>query len=861
MASPTRRALLCAQNPRVVTGIDFVQVVDPTTQTELQVFFVIDPDQLVPPLATGPYPATVNGLTVTITAVYGGAAVPISTLRWAKVTLDPLGAATRVCLDIVVAEPGGFEPYRLTITHSPGPGKPNQIDTFSGTVVFDFKQGCPTGADCEATQDCPVDPGVDFPVDYLARDFSSLSRALLDFAAQRYPDWKEPIPADIGGMLLEIMAALGDEFAWTQDRFDAETRFGSATQRASLHALARLVDYEPGRGQPAHGEVDLEAIAGGTLAADAVFWAAGPAESLVPFSLDAAIWVHPFWNSLKRHNPNPSITCLPAGQTSVLVVAGDPGPGGTPPDPANPGNPMSVATFLTGRRMMLLSDPTDAAEGRKAWPVTITGVDVLSDPLILTGGGQPTPVLRLSWADAEATPFDLPVDGLTAALNVGLVTAGQPVTAYARAGADPDIATAWAGQSDELRYRLLGLDRLIEREGPYVGDTGNLRSVVARLGLLATESGSLRFNGAGEPRLTITQLKAPAGFPTPLPADLAGLMALFVADPAEDWSYVDDLLSNRGSGTIFTVEPGMWRRIETHHLPTGDLGFAGYAVDSGWTVVFGFGGFGEAPADGALLRLDYHTDPGLAGNIASETLGLSWPKGPAPDPLFAGLIDKATNPLAFSNATGEESASSIRLGAPNEYRAQPLRAVRPEDYSNIIERLPWVQRANATTRWTGSWPTDFVAVDPHESIAITDAQRVALAAEIDCIRLVTRDARVADPDYVDIDIEVDVCIAAGFYTGDVLKRLRAALAARGFFDPDHFTFGSPLVRSALEAAAQDVAGVAHVDAIRIHVHGQGPWRDFTEDQLAAAPDQIIRLVDDPDRSTLGLLTVAATGTM
>ena len=31
------------------------------------------------------------------------------------------------------------------------------------------------------------------------------------------------------------------------------------------------------------------------------------------------------------------------------------------------------------------------------------------------------------------------------------------------------------------------------------------------------------------------------------------------------------------------------------------------------------------------------------------------------------------------------------------------RAVRPEDYSQIIERMPFVQRASSTTRWTGSW--------------------------------------------------------------------------------------------------------------------------------------------------------------
>ena len=229
-------ACCAAQSPRVLTGIDFVQVVNPAVQTRLRVFFLIEPDDVTPVLVT---PATLvnaaNGATdiqVSITPLTAGSApVEVTRKDWRRVTLDSL---TRICLEVVVAAPGGFEPYRLTLTHVPPALGPNQLDPFSSSVVFDFKQACETGFDCEHHRGCPHDPGVDFPVDYLARDFGSLRRALLDFAAQRHPDWREPIVADMGVMMLEIMAALGDEFAYAQDRYDAETRFGSATQRASL---------------------------------------------------------------------------------------------------------------------------------------------------------------------------------------------------------------------------------------------------------------------------------------------------------------------------------------------------------------------------------------------------------------------------------------------------------------------------------------------------------------------------------------------------------------------------------------------------------------------------------------------------
>lgn len=854
-ARESRLGVLCRQSPRVLTGIDFVQVVNPAVQTRLRVFFLIEPDDVTPALAT---PAVIlnaaNGapaLRVSITPLtVGSSPIEVTSKDWRRVTLDSL---SRICLEIVVAAPGGFEPYWLTLAHVPPALGPNQLDPFSSSVVFDFKQACETGFDCEHHRGCPHDPGVDFPVDYLARDFGSLRHALLDFAAQRHPDWREPIVADMGVMMLEIMAALGDEFAYAQDRYDAETRFGSATQRVSLFSHAGLVEYRPDVGRPAGGEVVVTASAGGTVPVDAVVHAAGRTLDVVPFSVDANVWVHPFWNSLPVHSPDPEQLCLPAGQTGILLVAGVPPAGGT--------NGLSVTDFLVGRRATLLSDPADPSRPRRAWPVTVAATEQLVDPLILTAG-NPTPVLRLGWAEAAATPFDLPLDGLTVSLNVASVTAGEPVTAYARAGDDGDADSVLGVLPPLVKEKVLRVPRLVEREGPYAATDvkgGTERTVVARAGLKATEATSLRFDAHREPRITVHEVRAPGGFPNPLPTDPATVLALFPDDV--EWQWVPDLLGLDLDSLGFTVEPGMWRTVETHRLPTEDLPFRDYGANSGWTVKFGFGDLGRPPTDGSLLRLRYYTDPGLDGNAASFALALSWPFGPDPDPQLAGFVTAVTNPLPFGNARLEETAGSVRLNAPHHYRAHPRRAVRPEDYSSIIEQLPWVDRAHSTTRWTGSWSTDFVAVDPVASVNITEEQRAELATEIDCIRLAARDARPVDPTYLDIDVEVLVCVASGFYAGHVLERVELALAPPGFFGPANFTFGEPLRRSAIEAAVQDVPGVAHVDGINVRVHGVGDWRPFDEAAILTEPDEIIRMHNDPDRSTLGLLRVRAAGVM
>ena len=854
----SRLGVLCRQAPRVLTGIDFVQVVDPAVQNRLRVFFLIEPDDVTPVLVT---PADLanpgNGATnvdVSITAVHGSAIVEVVTKNWRQVTLDSL---TRICLEITVAAPGGFEPYVLALTHLPSAGGALQLDPFSSSVVFDFKQGCETGVDCEHHPGCPHEPGVDFPVDYLARDFGSLRRAILDFAAQRHPDWRLPIPADFGVMMLEIMAALGDEFSYTQDRYDAETRFGSATQRASLFSHARLVEYRPNVGRPAGGEIVITASAAGTVLVDSRVYAAGRSLAVVPFSIDAPLWVHPYWNSLPVHTPDPEQDCLAAGQTSILVSIGTPPAGSTPPDPNNPGSGLSLPDFLDGRRVMLVSDPTDPSEGRRAWPVTVQSVTEYVDPLILTAGA-PTKVLRLSWEPAAATPFDLQIDGLTVACNVAPVSAGELIVEYARAGTDEDIGSVYAALPPLVMDKLLRLPRLVEREGPYASADGTDRTVVARAGLAATEATSLRFDSGGVPQVTVHELLAPAGFPTPLPSDPAEVLGLF--NLGVEWECVSDLLQLDLDSPGFVVEPGMWRTVETHRLPTSDFAFRDYASDAGWSVKFGFGELGRPPADGTLLRFLYYTDPALEGNVASDAIKLSWPFGPDPDPQLSGFVSTVTNPLPFANALIEETAESIRLNAPQYYRARPRRAVRPEDYRTIIELLPSVDRAYSTTRWTGSWSTDFVAVDPKDSIALTDEQRAELATEIDCIRLAARDAEPVDPTYRDIDLEVLVCVAAGFTVGDVLERVRDRLAPPGFFAPANFTFGEPLRRSAVEAAVQGVQGVAH-GAPHVRVHGVGNWRPFTEAAIAAGADEIIRLQDDPDHSTLGLLRIRAVGVM
>src|SRR5262249_16894960 len=76
------------------------------------------------------------------------------------------------------------------------------------------------------------------------------------------------------------------------------------------------------------------------------------------------------------------------------------------------------------------------------------------------------------------------------------------------------------------------------------------------------------------------------------------------------------------------------------------------------------------------------------------------------------------------------------------------------------------------------------------------------------------DLEIKAPLYVPLEIEIEVCVARDHFRAPVEQALLQALSrrihpdgSRGFFHPDHFTFGQPLYLSRLYAAVEAVEGV------------------------------------------------------
>src|SRR5262249_19370055 len=90
---------------------------------------------------------------------------------------------------------------------------------------------------------CPPPEFVEPEINYLAKDYSSFRRLLLDRLSTLMPDWRERHAADMQVALVEMLAYVGDHLSYFQDAVAAEAYLGTARRRISVRRLARPLDY------------------------------------------------------------------------------------------------------------------------------------------------------------------------------------------------------------------------------------------------------------------------------------------------------------------------------------------------------------------------------------------------------------------------------------------------------------------------------------------------------------------------------------------------------------------------------------------------------------------------------------------
>jgi len=109
--------------------------------------------------------------------------------------------------------------------------------------------------------------GVEIPLDYSTRDYEGYRNDILALAPTLTPEWTDFYPDDIGVVLAEMFAYIGDNLSYYIARAANETYLSTATQRRSVINLGRLMGYELSPATSAIVEMTVTTDAGGLIPA------------------------------------------------------------------------------------------------------------------------------------------------------------------------------------------------------------------------------------------------------------------------------------------------------------------------------------------------------------------------------------------------------------------------------------------------------------------------------------------------------------------------------------------------------------------------------------------------------------------
>ena len=303
------------------------------------------------------------------------------------------------------------------------------------------------------------------------------------------------------------------------------------------------------------------------------------------------------------------------------------------------------------------------------------------------------------------------------------------------------------------------------------------------------------------------------------------------------WTPEQDLLESGESDTVFVVE----------------VEYTGAA-----TLRFGDDVNGLAPQSDTVFVADYRIGNGTAGNVGADSLTY----------LAAAdaRIQSCRNPLPAAGGIDPETNDQIRRRAPQAFLTQE-RAVTMADYAAVTEQNPLVDQAVATLRWTGSWYTVFIAVEPQGAGSLSATLKKALRQNVERYHLAGQDLELDSPQYVPLQIELEICVDPDYFESDVQQSLQQILGSgidssgrKGLFFPDNFTFGQTVYLSPIYAAARSVAGVVAVTANIFQPQGipaTSQFLDAGEIKLGAL--QIAQLANDPSYPNHGQLTLVLEG--
>lgn len=801
--------------------------------------------------------------------ILGGERVRDVTVLWATVAtnlsnppatadeialLTALSDADRVLM-VRTASEGDFSTYTLRLQRAADDAEPPlSFDPQLAEIAFSFKVECPTDFDCGPRQTC-AEPSYPSPdIDYLAKDYSSFRRLMLDRLAQVVPEWNARAPADLGVTLVELLAFAGDQLSYFQDAVATEAYLGTARRRTSLRRHAVLVDYAVHEGSNARAWVQLllaPGVPSAVIALDKLqllsrvptlpglisddpsardhrdALAAAPTvfEPMDPdgrLALDgtSAVTLHAELHAIEFYTWGQQRCCLSIGATRATLAG--------------------HLVNLAAGEVLLFEEVKGPRTGQEAdadpahrHAVRLTSVrhtnwdSGSAQPIVDPLPAVPPEITEISWDAADALPFSLCISARTDADHGQLYIEGVCV-------ARGNVILADHGMT--VRDEELDDVPLAVRYRP------SLRSAPL------THAGTIeRVQRVGD-AITRTRLR----FDPNVPATRA-----FTLDDVDVLPVVG-LVSKEQSGAVTTTTMWEARRDLLRGAADDDAFVVESEADGTAFLRFGDDELGRRPEAGTKFTATYRVGQGRGGNVGADAIA----HVVSSDTRLAG----ARNLLTAQGGSEPETATQIRRRAPEAYRTQQ-RAVTPDDYARVTERFPGVQRAAATQRWTGSWHTIFIAVDLMGGEPLTDAVRDELESFVEPFRMAGHEVAFDDGVRVSLELHITICVRKGYARSDVQASVLELLGTRdlvdgrrGLFHPDALSFGQSVYLSPVYAAVRSVPGVESVEITAFGRQGHiNDPRQLREGVLTLARLEIPRLENDRNFPEHGVLRLVLRG--
>jgi len=816
-------------------GLDYLEVSD--DQLKLTVYFI------------GPAP---EGLTKDNVRITGGRR--ICGIQVVDVKICPqVDPELDNCIVVTVDKPGDFSTYKLCLVNLPD-GHP--FDPRYLCLDFTFKVNCPSELDCKVSPVCPPEQHEQPEINYLAKDYASFRKLILDRIAVLMPDWKERHVPDLGITLVELLAYAGDHLSYYQDAVGTEAYLQTARQRVSLRRHALLVDYYMHEGCNARAWVHLKTDTDTSLHPDQITFITGYNEAF-PFTGRLLTWsdlddippgsfevfepltanqgdirVYAAHNEIRFYTWGDRECCLPKGATSATLIDGPPLPPAEEPPkdetcdddykqspPESPPGPERELHLHVGDILIFeevigpqTANPNDADPARRH-AVRLTRVEPAFDALYRQ------PVLEIAWADEDALPFPFcisavgpppdcaPIDDISVARgNVVLVDHGRRLD-----------------QAEDLGR--VPIDR-----SEQVCEKGGLPSDV-----------TLR-PGRYRPRLQ----KHPLTFSQPVPWSAPASAALD-QDPRYAVPWIR-LTSRSGPEPVQVLQ--WWAQRDLLSSGSEDPHFVVEIDDRGFAHLrFGDGELGRLPTADSAFEAVYRVGNGVAGNVGAEAISHI-----VSEEILSGISIEPRNPLPARGGTAPETVDKVKLFAPHAFRHDLQRAITPDDYAALVARdfSDSVQRVTAVFRWTGSWYEVLVAVDARGVSKPGKDLLKEILGRLYRYRRIGHDLVVRPAQLVPLDIAMIICVKEGFLRGHVKAALQDRFSnrllpdgSRGFFHPDNLSFGEGIHLSRLVAATQAIPGVESVNLTKLERLFEGPNQEIENGLLPLGPLEIARLDNDP----------------